>query len=695
MDRLLRPASIAIVGASPTPGSFGLSILNNLERAGYSGEIHLINPKRSAIAGRPCLPSVDALPKGVDCAVLAIPRQGVLDSVRACVARGVGAVIIFSGGFAETGAEGRAEQEEIARIAREHDMAIQGPNCLGMVNYLQGIPLTFVSTNIEKRIGRSGAAIVSQSGAMAAVLGVSLKQHALDITFSVSTGNEAVIHVEDFVEYLLDDEQTRVVTMIVEQFRKPRKFLEQVQRANVLGKRIVLLHSGRSRAARESAATHTGAMAGDYEVMRAKVTHAGVVLVDTLEELIDVTQILLRCAVLPSGGIAVLTESGAFKALPLDFCESLELRLPVLSETATEALRNLLPDFISLSNPLDVTAQGLVDPDLYRRVLPPILADNQYGSVVLSIILTDADTCNLKLPPILDALHKIRPTKPVIFAGLDEGARIPAAYIDALRALGVCYYPTPERAFRALACLATLAEIPISRRAVEASAKIALRLEPGVVPEYKSKLILVKCGIAVPVGSLACTLEEAHEIAGSIGYPVVLKAQASALSHKSDAGGVALNLGNADELSAAWAKMYSDVSKVDPVLELDGILVERMGEHGAELIVGMRNDADWGAVMLLGFGGVMAEMLHDVRLVSPELGEDAMVAEFRKLKSAPLLDGFRGSPALDVRAAARIVCQLAALALQEPAIREVDINPVMVYPEGRGAVALDALIVVD
>ena len=694
IDRLMRPNSVAIVGASPVKGSFGASILANLERAGYTGDIRLINPKRSEIAGRPCLATILSLPDGVDCAVLAIPRQGVLPAVRDCASRGLGAIIIFSSGFAESDAEGRAEQDEIARIAREHGMAIQGPNCLGMVNNVQGIPLTFVSTH-EVKGELKGVAIVSQSGAMAAVLGVSLAEHALGISFSVSTGNEAVLHVEDFVEYLLEDAETRVITMIVEQFRKPRKFLDQIRRANTRGKRIVLLHPGRSNAARASAATHTGAMAGDYEVMRAKVSQAGAVLVDTLEELIDVTQLVLRCPVLPRGGTAVLTESGAFKALTLDFCESLGLALPALSEFTAHALQNVLPDFILPTNPLDVTAQGLVDPDLYRRTLPLILADDQYGSLVLSIILTDVETSDLKLPPILDAIRTIKSSKPIIFAGLDEGAKIPQHYVEELRGLHVCFYPTAERAFRAVACFARVAAPQKTLAVKTASVNLTSMLESGVLPEYKSKRVLAACGIPVPDGELATTPQQARRIATNIGYPVVLKAQAAALSHKSDAGGVALDLADADALTAAWDKMQRDVSYAFPGIILDGILVEAMGQRGAELIVGARNDAEWGPVILVGFGGVLAEMLQDVRLLSPDLDEDAVVAELRQLKGAALFDGFRGSSALDIHAAARIVCQLAALISREPSIQEIDINPVMVHAQGRGAVALDALMVLD
>src|SRR5271170_6090582 len=510
IDRLLRPRSVAIVGASPTPSSFGASVLANLENAGFAGDLHLINPKRSEIHGRPCLPSVDALPHGVDCAVLAIPRASVLDSVAACGRRGVGGVIIFSAGFAESGAEGRAEQEKLARIAREHGMILEGPNCLGMVNFIDGVPLTFVLTPPVPHIGTEGIAIASQSGAMAAVVGVGLRARELGISFSISTGNEAVSHVEDYVEYLVEEEHTRVILMIVEHFRRPRKFLAGAARARLMGKHIVLLHPGRSGAARASAETHTGAMAGDYQVMRTKVSHAGVVVVDTLEEVLDVSEMLIRCPSLPLGGAAVLTESGAFKALTLDLCDMLGLALPALSDATAAALRGVLPDFIPPTNPLDVTAQALVDPELYGRTLPHILNDDRYGSLVLGIILTDEATSGLKFRPIIEAVRRLKPTKPVLFAGLDEGAQVSSDFVRELRSLGVPFFPSPERAYRALARLTEFTEQQ-ARHGVSSTgdgleAGELPTLPSGVIPEYRSKAILGSLGIRVPQGGLARTV---------------------------------------------------------------------------------------------------------------------------------------------------------------------------------------------
>jgi acetate---CoA ligase (ADP-forming) len=697
IDRLLRPRSVAIVGASSAATSFGASVLANLQNAKFSGDLYLINPKRSEIHGHPCLPSIEALPPGVDCAVLAIPRSSVLEAVTACARQGVGAVIVFSSGFAESGPQGKEEQEEIAAIAKKHGMIVEGPNCLGMVNFIDGIPLTFVLTPPAIYRGDSGVAVISQSGAMAAVVGVALRHRKLGVSFSVSTGNEAVSFVEDFVEYLIEDSHTKVLLMIVEKFRCPQKLLALAAQARKLGKFIVLLHPGRSNAARASAETHTGAMAGDYQVMHTKVTHAGVLVLGTLEELLDVSEMLLRFPCLPLGGTAVLTESGAFKALSLDFCEQAGLPLPDLSEGTSAALRKVLPDFIPPTNPLDITAQGLVDPDLYRRTLPLILAEERFGSLVLAIILTDEPTSGLKFPPIIDAIREARPSKPVVFAGLDEGAKILPEYIVELRALGVPFFPTPERAFRALARVTSFACAEARLRSKDAKqthtqASRVSSLGRGVIPEYKCKQVLHALGIRIPEGTLARTAGEARIAADHLGYPVVLKAQSAQLSHKSDAGGVALNLNDEAELGEAWFRIQKSVSLAYPELVLDGILVEKMSAPGIELIVGVRNDPDWGPVVLIGVGGVFAEALNDVRLIPPDLPVDVIAEEILQLKCAALLSGFRGSQAIDAKAVADVVHRLGAFALANPQIKEVDINPLVAYANEGGTVALDALI---
>jgi acyl-CoA synthetase (NDP forming) len=694
LARLLNPRSVAIVGASEKPGALGASVLANLVRNGFAGDIHLINPKRAEIDGRPCLPAIADLPPGVDVAVLAIPQAAVVPAVEALAARGCGAAVVFAAGFAEGGPQGLADQQALARIAAQTGMVIEGPNCLGLVNHQARIPLTFVETLVPAGGQGAGVGIVSQSGAMAAVLGTTFMARALNLTLSVSTGNEAATGVEDYVEHLVADPATRVIAMIVEQFRQPQRFLAAARAARAAGKLIVLLHPGTSSAARESAATHTGAMAGDHALMRALVARAGVVFAETLEELGDITEIAARCPALPGGGTAVLGESGAFKALVLDLCEGLGLHLPPLDDANAPAVRAAMPPFVAVSNPLDITAQGLVEPEIYARLVRALHDDPRFGCIVVGIIQTDAATTAIKLPPIRRAVADVQLKKPLIFAGLDEGAGISMADRDALRAAGVPVFPSTERVFRAVARLAGQAGRDAGSRTPEPVA-LALPAAGGVIPEYQAKQLLGAHGIAFPAGALATSADAAVAIARHLGFPVALKAQAAALPHKSDAGGVILNLADADAVQAGWDTLHANVAAHAPGLRLDGALVETMGQRGLELIIGARRDADWGPVVLVGMGGVTAEIVHDVRLLTPDMTAEAIMAELGKLKAAPLLAGYRGSPALDVAAVAALVQRLMDVLAGTPAIREVDLNPVIVHPAGQGVVALDALMLVS
>jgi acyl-CoA synthetase (NDP forming) len=691
IERMLRPRSIAIVGASPSPGSLGAGLLANLERFAFRGDIHLVNAGRQEIDGRPCLQSASALPAGVDCAALAIPRAGILDAVAGCAARGVGGVIIYAAGFAEAGDDGSALQAELARVARDHGMAIAGPNCLGHINFVDGIPLTFSACAPVPVAGRRSIGIVSQSGAMATVLRAALHAREIAISFSISTGNEALNGAEDFLDHLIADDSTHVVLMLVEQIRDPRRFLALARRAQDAGKPVVLLHPGRSAAARASSKTHTGAMSGDYEVMRACVAHAGVAVVESLEELIDLGELMIRWRAPPRGGAAIISDSGAFKAMALDFCESSDLDLPEPSAATRSLLGAIAPDLILPTNPLDVTAQSLIDPDIYRRAIGPLLDDPRYGSLVLAVVLSSQTHSQRKMAPIIAALEEFGPAKPVVFAMLGEDCEVAPAIIARLRGLDVPFFRSPERALRALARLAGLRPPLSSARA--AVARAGARLPAGVMPEYVAKRLLAEAGIPVPPAELASGLPEARRAAARIGYPVALKAQSALLAHKSDAGGVVLALADEAALAAGWHRLEADIAARRPDLRLDGVLVEAMARPGVELIIGVRGDPDWGPVLVVGLGGVWTEALGDVRLMPGDLDAAAIAVELSRLKAAPLLTGSRGAPARDLGAVAEIAARLGRFAAAHPEIAEIDINPLVVYPDHEGAIAVDALIV--
>ena len=428
--------------------------------------------------------------------------------------------------------------------------------------------------------------------------------------------------------------------------------------------------------------------------MCTKVRREGVLLAHSLEEFGDILDIILRCPTRPHGGSAVLTESGAFKALTLDLCEDIGLPLPPLTDASAPALRAALPEFVPVSNPVDLTAQGLVDPDLYRRALAALVDDRRFGCVILTIIQTDAKTSAIKFPPIIQAMRSLSRNMPVIFAGLDDGSVVPTEYVAQLRELKVPYFPSPSRAFRAVARICAMPKRTIDDSVIDDKMP-SLNLPSGMIPEYRAKDLLKAWDIPFPDGRLARTLGEAQHAARELGYPVALKAQATDLPHKSDAGGVILNISDPDAMTIAWTRLHDTLARTRPGLHLDGVLVERMGKKGVELIIGGRNDPEWGAVILAGFGGVQAEILKDVRLLAPDLSKEEIIQELNQLKSAELLHGFRGTPALDIAGVASIIEKVGALLMAQPRIREIDLNPVIVYPVGLGAMALDALMVVS
>lgn len=692
--RLMRPRSVAIVGVSPEPSSAGFLMLRNLERYNYSGAIHLVSRNRSEINGRNCVKTIDDLPEGVDAAMLLIPRVAIEEAVKACARRGVGGIIIFAAGFGEAGGEWKAAQDRIASVAEEAGIALCGPNCLGIVDFVNGIPLTFSAQLGVPLDVRSGVVVVAQSGGLAGVVRVALQAKGIPVTCTVSTGNEAVLGLEDYIAYLIEDGTTQVVAAFAEQIRKPQRFLDVAARARALGKPIVLLHAGRSAAAQESARSHTGAMVGDYAVVKTILAHNAVIHVESLEELIDVCELMMRFPTPPIKGCAMVTDSGAVKGMTLDFCDTVGLDLPPLSPALAAKLQAELPEFVGATNPLDLTAQAITHPEMYEHTMTPLLADDAYGSLVLTAIVSSASDYALtkgraSLKPMLGS------KKPVIFAMLGDEADVPPLLIEEARAGNVPFFRSPERAFRALARITDYGRALEQARRRAAPRALAPPPVPrhGTLTEHVSKLYLAGCGLKMPQGRLAQTLAEAQEAAAAIGFPVALKLQSAALAHKSDAGGVILRIGDAKQLDAAWTTLQQVAQS--RALALDGILVEQMAKPGIEMIIGARRDPNWGPVLAVGLGGIWAEALGDIRILPTGLDEAEIAAEIGQLRGAKLLSGMRGTKPADVAALAQAVALIGRVIAARPEIKEIDINPLTVYAEGEGALALDALIVAE
>jgi len=695
LGRLLRPRSLALIGASAKPFSPGANVLENLDRYGFAGELHLVSRNQKEIGGRACLSSIEDLPIGVDAAVFVVPADGVSESLVECAKRAVAGVVVFASGFGELGATGRAREAAICAEAKAANIALLGPNCLGFVNFVDGVPLTFEPME-PRRETRPGVCIIAQSGAMAGNIRLALIARGVPVSFAISTGNEALIGAEDMIEELLDDPAVLLFSLFVEQIRQPARFLSLAARARALGKPIVLMHSGRGERSREAAKSHTGAMAGDYAAMRCMVEREAVVLVTTMDELFDTSALLARYPSPPPLGAAMMTNSGALCGFALDFCEEIGLPLPPLGAEAIAELRNVLPDFASIDNPLDVTAQGMIQPEIFGNSARALLRDPAIGPVLVAAMGGSPRQQMAKWRSLRSALEE-RNDKPVAIAFLGDETPLAADVLAEIGECGVPFFRSPDRALRAIArvCAYGRALARPRRNAVaRAAAPASLTGRRGTLAEYRGKAILADLGIPVPQGHLAGNLEEALKIAEAIGYPVVLKAQASALAHKSDAGGVIVSIADARALEAAGVRLHENLAKSRAGLVLDGILVEEhIAAKGIEMIVGAKRDPDWGPLLLVGLGGIFAEALGDVRLVPADSDVDDIVVEIGRLKGARLLDGYRGAPPSDVAALAQAAAHIGSLICAEPRLQEVDINPLVVFPRGQGVLALDALLV--
>jgi acyl-CoA synthetase (NDP forming) len=691
----MRPHSVAIIGISSKAGSAGQTVLQNLKLNKFPGDIHLVG-RASEIDGRPVRQSVDELPEGVDLAIFTLPAAGVKDALAACVRRKVRAAVVFSSGFAEVSEEMRPLQNELSAMAREGDLALLGPNCLGYTNYVDGFTAFFANAAEVPKVASArdpALAIVSQSGGFMGHLRQAFEGRGLPTSYTVSPGNEAGLDLVDFIDFLTQDAATSAIVIYAEHIRRPAAFMAAADRARRAGKPIIMMHPGRGTRAKEAARSHTGALAGDYAVMQTLVTHSGIAMVETLDELADAAEILTRFPVPPSKGPGILTFSGAFCAIAHDFCESIGFDVPPLSPQSVATMRQHLPAFVHPNNPLDLTTQPIWQPELVGIGAKTLLDDPAIGSLVISITVGGPAQSVLYMKGLIKAMEGNK--KPVVFSILGDTSPLAPEFLALAREHRIILSRSSERSLRAMAQVTAYGKHLAVARAHEAAKPFAgmPKLGSGPQPEWVGKQVLAAAGIAVPQGALARSADEAVAIAGRIGYPVVLKAQAATLMHKTEAGGVLLNIADEAALRRAWQTMTDNIARAAPGVKLDGMLVERMSPRGLELVVGAKRDPEWGPIVLVGLGGIFIEALGDVRLLPPDLAESAIVDELNKLQGAKLLRGFRGAPAVDVEAVAHTAALIGRLMQTMPEIQEIDVNPLMALPKGQGVTALDALIV--
>lgn len=694
VGRLLRPKSVAIIGVSEDEGSMGGRSLRNIDALQFAGDLHLVSRTSASVGGRLCIPTIDELPYGVDAAIIALPAKAIIPAIEACARRGIGGAVVYAAGFAEAGGEGIAAQARLAAIAREADIAVLGPNTLGLSNYVDNNVLAFGPNGPEELNGRPAVAILAQSGAMMGSVRLSAKARRYGVTYAVATGNEAVTSVEDYMAHIVDDPHTRAIALFAEQLRRPQDFLALAKRACDNGKPVVMLHPGQSERARASAASHTGALTGDYEVMRALVESEAVIVVDTLEELLDAAEFFTRFPEGQPSGPSVITDSGAIRGLSLDFAERIGLDLPELGSDTVRRLRERLPTFAEASNPLDITAQGLKDMPLYTEATAAMADDEESSGVLVALMPGSPEVGKIKADACLPSLTAS--TKPKAYVILGD-APVDPKVSETMQDNNIPFYRSPERALRMFAHSARYAKLKAQaagRRGLTHTA--SGRIEGiGALSEHLGKALLRKAGLAVPEGGLVSTADEAVALAERIGFPVVLKVQSAQLLHKTEIGGVAIGLVDAAALRTAWDAMATRVNSARPDADIDGYLVETMAPKGLEMVVGGRRDPNWGSVVLFGLGGIWIETLKDVRLIPADMPEAQIVDELGKLKASSLLEGARGSAPIDTAALAKVVAQIGHLLLTHPEIAEIDVNPLVAYPVGVAPVALDALIILE
>ncbi|MFM9968635.1 MAG: acetate--CoA ligase family protein [Burkholderiales bacterium] len=697
IEALLRPRSVAIIGVSAKPKTAGHVALGNLTLNKFSGDIYLVGRSGGSIEGRAVLASVDDLPLNIDLAIFTLPASSVLDAVKACGRRKLKAAVVFAAGFAEMG--DRAAQDQLTRAAREGGVALLGPNCLGYTNYIDGLQFSFTAATVVTKADLSrdpATAIISQSGGLMAHVARGLQARDLPVSYTISTGNEAVLGVADFIDYMIDDEKTRSIIAYIEEGRQPQRLLTSLRRASEAGKPVIVMHPGKSDHAHSALTSHTGALAGDHAVMRTLLSDAGALVVETLDEMVDVAELVARYPRLPVKGPGVVTFSGAMVAIAHDFCQSTGLDIPSLSEATVAALKPQLPAYAHTANPLDLTTQPVFQPELLYIGPKALLDDPNTGSLVLAIMPGGPEIQRKYVEGLWAAMQGC--VKPVLLSFMCDRMPLAAETVALARDKRLIVSRSSDRSIRALACVTRYARAQERKKRVGRVDSKPLSVDlpalgHGLQPEWLCKKLLTAIGIATPNGVLAKSLAEAEQIAANIGYPVAMKAQAAALAHKTEADAVRLNLTDGSAVARAWKELQDNVRQARPDIVLDGVLVERMADKGVELVIGGRRDPQWGPVILVGLGGIWVEALGDVRLMPADLAEELIIDELRQLRAAKLLQGFRGAPAADIGAVARVARLIGQLMQEHEEILEIDLNPVFVHAQGRGVTVADALIV--
>jgi acetyl coenzyme A synthetase (ADP forming)-like protein len=698
---LLHPASIAVVGASRDPQSIGYRLLEAVRVNQFEGRIYAVNPQASSIAGMTTYPSVKALPEPVDLAVVVVPQDVVQKVVDECGESGVRTLVVISSGFAEVGAEGRRRQEALLDAVRRHGMRMVGPNCFGVLNTDPAVHMNATFTSVFPRPGR--IAMSSQSGALGLALLAATDRLQLGISTFVSVGNKADVSVNDLLQYWENDPATSVILLYVESFGNPRKF-SRIARRVTRQKPVIALKAGRTSSGRRAAGSHTAALAADNVAVEALFRQTGIVRADTLEELFGFA-VGLAEQPLPAGRrVGIVTNAGGLGILCADACEAGSLIVPTLSEPTVARLRSFLPSAAALQNPVDLIASA--SPEQYERAVQTLLTSEDVDAlIVLYIAVTKTDT-----GPIADGISKGignaraaqkvgKPVHIVWMAEADRGRRfvLPNETIPT--------FELPELPARVLSRAADYAEwrhsplgmIPdFDDLRIEDARKVCrdalARRGPGWLTVGETRRVLESFSLPLPAGGVAATADETVALATRIGFPVAVKLASHRLVHKTEIGGVRLDLMDAAAVREAYEAIRTRLSRDGNLDAMEGVLVQPMLKGGVEIMAGMTHDPSFGPLVGFGLGGIHVEILGDVQFRVTPLTEVDAADMVRSIKGRKLLEGYRGHPAADIGAIEELLLRLSRLVEEIPEIVELDLNPIFAFPPGHGCLIADARI---
>jgi acetyl coenzyme A synthetase (ADP forming)-like protein len=692
-DKLLRPKSVAVIGASTDKTKVGNNVLENIIGGGFSGEIYPVNPRATEISGKKCYPSLAAIPGQVDCAVLVIKRDLVVPALRECGAKGVLAVIVITAGFAETGEEGRKLQGEIAQIARQHKITLLGPNCLGLIN-----PWHRLNAAFGQAINLPGPiALISQSGALITAIQDMAAHEKIGFSVLASLGNKATLDEVEFLQTLSKDENTRVIAAYLEDIGRGQDFMRVAERVSK-NKPIVILKSGRTTSGAKAASSHTGSLAGADSAYNSAFERTGVVRADSIEHLFDVAT-AFAYQPLPKGDrIAVVTNAGGPGIMMTDALELAGLTIARFDDKTKEALRNILPAAGSAHNPVDVL--GDATGDLYGAAIEVLLSSDSVDSLIIILTpqkMTD-DVATARA--IVAAAQKHR--KPVLACFM--GADIIARGVQLLRENRIPCYAIPERAARAIREMVSYYRY--RNRPLRVIERFAVNKIPAIkiiksarnrnnfeIGENDAKTIMTAYNFNVPPGELALSVDEAIRFADEMGYPVAMKISSPDILHKSDVGGVKIGLAGPQAVEDAFELMMLRIKRKMPGANLRGVLIEKMILGGKETILGMKKDPQFGPVLMFGLGGIFVEVFKDVTFGLAPITDEECRTMLESTRSYKLLTGARGEKSVDISSIVLNMQRLSQLVMDFPEIDEIDINPLKVGYEGDGAFVVDARII--